>query len=221
MAASSARLRPVSATLIGFCAILLWSALALLTALSGVLPPFELAALTFAIGGGLRARIRRSARPSRGAGAAVAGLARRDRRALRLPCALFRGASPGAAGDASLIAYLWPLLIVLFSAALPGESLKARHVVGPALGFAGAAAPSLSKGALSKGAGFASAEGSALVGYGLALGCAFVWSGHSVLSRSLSHAHTRPSPASASQQRRWQAALCHAAFETTVVPANA
>ena len=41
--------------------------------------------------------------------------------------------------EASLIAYLWPLLIVLFSALLPGERLEARHLVGAALGFAGAA----------------------------------------------------------------------------------
>ena len=41
----------LSATLIGFGAIVLWSALALMTALSGEAPPFELAALTFAIGG--------------------------------------------------------------------------------------------------------------------------------------------------------------------------
>ena len=46
----SARPR-LSATLIGFVAIILWSALALLTALSGDAPPFELAALTFAVGG--------------------------------------------------------------------------------------------------------------------------------------------------------------------------
>jgi hypothetical protein len=40
-----------AATAVGFAAIALWSALALLTALSGDAPPFELAALTFAVGG--------------------------------------------------------------------------------------------------------------------------------------------------------------------------
>ena len=39
------------ATLIGFGAIALWSVLALMTAASGEIPPFELAAITFAIGG--------------------------------------------------------------------------------------------------------------------------------------------------------------------------
>ena len=41
------------ATLIGFSAILMWSLLSLLTVLSGTVPPFQLAAMTFAIGGGL------------------------------------------------------------------------------------------------------------------------------------------------------------------------
>ena len=42
-----------AATLIGLGAIGLWSALALLTASAGRIPPFQLAAMTFAIGGGL------------------------------------------------------------------------------------------------------------------------------------------------------------------------
>ena len=42
--------------------------------------------------------------------------------------------------EASLITYLWPLLIVLFSALLPGERLGARHILGAALGLAGAVA---------------------------------------------------------------------------------
>jgi len=220
MAASSARLRPVSATLIGFGAILLWSALALLTALSGAAPPFELAALTFAIGGacGLayaaaRGRLGALAQPWRVWLVGIGGLFGYH----ALYFAALRRAPPA---DASLIAYLWPLLIVLFSAALPGERLKARHVVGAALGFAGAAALFLSKGALSKSPGFASAEGPALVGYGLALGCAFVWSGYSVLSRSLSHAPTE-AVAGFCLATAALAALCHVAFETTAVPANA
>src|SRR3546814_15002276 len=40
--------------------------------------------------------------------------------------------------EASLIAYLWPLLIVVFSALLPGERLRWFHVAGCALGLAGA-----------------------------------------------------------------------------------
>src|SRR5262249_61368512 len=43
------------ATLIGFSAILMWSFLALLTVASGRVPPFQLAAMTFAIGGAVGA----------------------------------------------------------------------------------------------------------------------------------------------------------------------
>src|SRR3546814_3908701 len=41
--------------------------------------------------------------------------------------------------DASLIAYLWPLLIVIFSALLSGERLRWFHIVGAGMGLAGAA----------------------------------------------------------------------------------
>src|SRR5579871_5853692 len=126
------------ATLVGFSAIVLWSALALLTALSGEAPPFELAALTFAVGGlgGLgyaagRGRLALLAQPWRVWLVGIGGLFGYH----ALYFAALRRAPPA---DASLIAYLWPLLIVLFSALLPGESLRWRHVVGAALGLAGA-----------------------------------------------------------------------------------
>ncbi len=202
------------ATIVGFGAIVLWSALALLTALSGDAPPFELAALTFAIGGlcGLgyaaaRGRLSALAQPWRVWLVGVGGLFGYH----ALYFAALRRAPPA---DASLIAYLWPLLIVLFSAALPGERLRARHVAGAALGFAGAAMLFVSKGA-----SFASAGGTALVGYGLALCCAFVWSGYSVLSRSLKGAPTE-AVAGFCLATAALAALCHAAFETTVVPSG-
>src|SRR2546429_1745664 len=44
-----------TATLIGFAAILMWSLLSLLTVASGTMPPFQLAAMTFAISGGMGA----------------------------------------------------------------------------------------------------------------------------------------------------------------------
>lgn len=47
-----------------------------------------------------------------------------------------RNAPPMKAG---LTAYLWPLLIALFSALLPGEHLRMHHVLGGVLGLAGAA----------------------------------------------------------------------------------
>ncbi|HEY8337825.1 MAG TPA: EamA family transporter, partial [Tardiphaga sp.] len=41
---------PRTATLIGLTAILMWSLLAVLTVATGSVPPFQLAAMTFAIG---------------------------------------------------------------------------------------------------------------------------------------------------------------------------
>src|SRR4051794_24779604 len=44
-----------TATFVGFTAILMWSLLSLLTVASGTVPPFQLAAMTFALGGALGA----------------------------------------------------------------------------------------------------------------------------------------------------------------------
>ncbi len=168
---------PLGATLIGTVAILLWSALALLTTATAGVPPFELLALSFAVA----------------FAASLALLAVRGREALarlRQPAApwllAFAGlflyhalyfvalkAAPPAA--ASLVAYLWPLLIVLFSTLLPGGRLRARHVGGAVLGLAGTAL-------LLQGGG-GGPGGSPVLGYAAALGCALVWSGYSVLNR--------------------------------------
>jgi len=86
--------------------------------------------------------------------------------------AALRLAPPAQAG---LIAYLWPLLIVIFSGLLPGETLRRGHVLGAALAFAGAALIVL------RDAG--GAQAGALPGYALAFLCALIWSGYSVLSR--------------------------------------
>ena len=129
-----------TATLIGFVAILLWSALALMTAASGAVPPFELAALTFLIGGALgaayaaaRGKLASLIQPAPVFAVGVGGLFGYH----ALYFAALRLAPPA---EASLVAYLWPLLIVLMSALLPGERLSFRHVIGALIGFAGAAA---------------------------------------------------------------------------------
>src|ERR1700722_5513165 len=183
---TAARTSP-AATLIGCLAILLWSALALMTAASGEAPPFELAALTFAIGGGFglvyaaaRGRLGALVQPWPVWLVGVGGLFGYH----ALYFAALRRAPPA---EASLIAYLWPLLIVLFSALLPGERLRARHVLGAALGFAGAVALFAGK---ARGGGDHALEPGVALGYALALCCAFVWSGYSVLSRRLKAAPT-------------------------------
>jgi drug/metabolite transporter (DMT)-like permease len=207
----------LAATLIGCLAILLWSALALLTAASGAAPPFELAALTFAIGGGFglvyaaaRGRLGAFRQPWPVWLVGIGGLFGYH----ALYFAALRRAPPA---DASLIAYLWPLLIVLFSALLPGERLGPRHILGAVLGLAGAIVLFASK---AGGGLFANAGGAALAGYGLALCCAFVWSAYSLLSRRLRQAPTE-AVAGFCLATAALAALCHFAFETTVAPANA
>ena len=204
------------ATFIGFAAILLWSALALLTASAGPIPPFEMAALTFAVGGSLgclyaalRGRLALLIQPWPVWAVGVGGL-------FGYHALYFAALNRAPPAEASLIAYLWPLLIVLFSALLPGERLKARHLVGAALGFAGAATLFAGK---AGGFSFAAIDSRVLSGYGLALACAFVWSSYSVLSRRLKAAPTE-AVAGFCLATALLAALCHFAFEATVAPAG-
>src|SRR5690606_23351142 len=78
--------------------------------------------------------------------------------------------------EAGLIAYLWPLLIVLFSALLPGERLRPHHLLGGALGLIGAAL-------IVTGGGAVACRAEHAFGYAMALACALTWSSYSVLSR--------------------------------------
>ena len=204
------------ATLVGLGAILLWSALALLTASAGAIPPFELAALTFAIGGGLglayaaaRGRLAALIQPWPVWAVGVGGL-------FGYHALYFAALNRAPPAEASLINYLWPLLIVLFSALLPGERLEARHLVGAALGLAGAATLFAGK---AGGFSLAAIDPRVLSGYGLALACAFVWSSYSVLSRRLKAAPTE-AVAGFCVVTAALAAICHFAFETTVAPAG-
>lgn len=200
------------ATLIGIISILLWALLALFTATAGAIPPFELMALTFAIafvGGmvvlGLRGRAGLSelAQPLAPWMTAFLGL-------FLYHALYFYALQNAPVGEASIICYLWPLFIVLFSAMLPGEGLKLKHVIGASLGFAGTALIILAKG------GAAGGEGSAL-GYLAALGCAFVWSGYSVLNRRF---QGTPSGmlVGVCGAVALSALACHVAFEATVPP---
>jgi len=204
-------MRARSATFVGFGAVLLWSLLALFTAASGAVPPFQLAAMTFAVGGLV--------------GVATWTVRPDGARALRQPLPVWALGVGGLFGyhalyfaalrlappaDAGLVAYLWPLLIVLFSALLPGERLRLVHVVGALLGFAGVAVLVAGRGGLGLRPEF-------VPGYLCAFAAAFVWSGYSVLSRRVKEV---PSDAVAGFCLGTAALslLCHLAFETTVWP---
>ena len=82
--------------------------------------------------------------------------------------------------EAGLIAYLWPLLIVVFSALLPGERLGWHHIAGALLGLGGTVL-------LVTGGESAELNADYLFGYGAALVCALTWSAYSILSRRLEH----------------------------------
>jgi len=113
------------------------------------------------------------------------------------------------AAEAGLIAYLWPLLIVLMSALLPGERLKRGHILGGVLGFAGAATILL-------GGRSGSVDG-AMAGYALALVCAFTWSGYSIISRSFGAVPTG-SVAVFCLATAVLSVAAHLRFETTLWP---
>ncbi|CUH54259.1 aromatic amino acid exporter YddG [Shimia marina] len=166
------------ATAIGFVAVLLWALLALFTVGSAPTPPLMLNALCFTVGGSL---------------GVLWALVTGEWRALRhVPAKVYLFGTIGLFGyhalyfsalrlapaaEAGLIAYLWPLLIVLMSGLLPGETLRAGHLMGACLGFLGAA--------LIIGGGGVGFNPAHLPGYGLALACAFTWSTYSVMSRRL------------------------------------
>ncbi len=166
-----------TATLIGFGAVLLWSLLALLTVGSAPVPPFQLNALCFGIGGvigliwvaatggfGVLRRV-----PLRVYLIGTAGL-------FGYHFLYFSALRLAPAAEAGLIAYLWPLFIVLMSGLLPGERILPGHLIGGMIAFAGAAL------IVATGASGFSAQ--ALPGYGLAFLCALTWASYSVISRS-------------------------------------
>lgn len=164
------------ATLIGFSAVLMWSLLALFTIGSAPMPPLMLNAICFGIGGiiGLIWTARQGFGVLRGISWKVYAFGTIGLFGYHfLYFTAFR-LSPTA--ETGLIAYLWPLFIVLLSGLLPGERLRLPHVIGALIAFAGAAVIVLGRGSTT--------SGSAL-GLVLAFACAVTWAGYSVLSRRL------------------------------------
>ncbi|PWE27211.1 EamA family transporter [Pararhodobacter marinus] len=165
------------ATWTGFSAVALWALLALFTVASEPVPPFLLNALTFGIGGAVGIIWL----------AATGGL-----RSLRnVPLRAYAFGTLGLFGyhflyftalrmappaEAGLICYLWPLFIVVFSGLLPGETLRAGHLIGALMAFAGAA--------LIVAGGIGELSG-ALAGYGVAFAAALTWTTYSLGSRRL------------------------------------
>src|SRR5436190_6703361 len=199
-----------AATLIGFTAILMWSLLSLLTVASGTVPPFQLAAMTFAISGSL--------------GAATWLFRRGAAQALRQPPQVWALGVGGLFGyhalfflalrlappaEAQLVNYLWPILIVLLSALLPGEHLRPHHVAGALIALAGTVLLFAARGVT-----FAQDY---LPGFAAAFVAAFTWAIYSVLSRRFAAVPT-DAVAGFCLATSVLAAICHALFEQTQWP---
>jgi drug/metabolite transporter (DMT)-like permease len=167
------------ATAIGVIAILMWSTLALLTTGTAGLPPFQVLGLTFAVAFVLSMVL-------------FAATNRLNAALLRAPLAAWAIGVGGLFGshllyfialknappaEAGLIGYLWPLLIVLLSALLPGGVLRARTLIAAACGLFGTALLITNGNAT----GFQPAH---LWGYLAALAFALTWAGYSVLNRT-------------------------------------
>lgn len=172
-------------TLIGGIAIVLWASLALFTTLTPSIPALQLNAMSFSVAGlaalGLwLARgenpLEHLRQPPRAWALGVVGL-------LGYHALYFLALKLVPPLEASLINYLWPMLIVVFSGLLPGERLRWFHIAGVALGLTGTINLILGKGDVSF-------DTQHLFGYGAALAAAFTWSTYSVLSRRFANVPT-------------------------------
>ncbi|QGG92285.1 EamA family transporter [Agrobacterium sp. MA01] len=198
------------ATLIGFTAILMWSFLALMTAASGTMPPFQLSAITFAIGSlpgifvfiAKPERLKELRQPPKVWLAGVGGL-------FGYHFLYFTALRNAPAVEAGLIAYLWPLLIVVGSALLPGERLGWHHIVGALCGLAGTA--------LIVGKNGFAFDPAYSLGYFTALLCAFTWAAYSLVSRKFETVSTDVVTGFCLATSALSL-LCHLALETTVWP---
>jgi drug/metabolite transporter (DMT)-like permease len=207
------RLAPVTATLVGFTAVLMWALLAALTAASGMVPPFQLAAMTFLVGGliGLATWplrpgvIRALPLDWRVWALGVGGL-------FGYHFAYFTAIRSAPPVEVSLLAYLWPLFLVAFSALLPGEKLKWNHIAGVVIGLSGAIL------VITRGQAFSLAQGFGL-GHALGFACAIIWASYSVLSRRNGQVSSDV-VAGFCLITSALALLCHLIFETTVWPAT-
>jgi drug/metabolite transporter (DMT)-like permease len=202
-----------TATLTGGTAVLMWGLLALFTTQTGAVPPLLLTALSFGIATGL---------------ISVKWLVYRDNviSHLRQPLSAWMVGVIGLFGyhffyfmalrhappvEAGLIAYMWPLLIVLFSAFLPGERLRWFHLAGAIAGLAGAAILITGR------AGLPEFQTEFILGYVMAVCCALTWSIYSIVNRRFGSVPS-DTVGGFCAATAILAALCHLGFETTVWP---
>lgn len=211
MTGSSDDRRSLLATLVGGIAVLLWSLLALLTVEAGNIPPFQLLAMTFSVA----AVVMFVVVVRRGLGALETMQQPWGAWALGVGAffgyhvAYFIAIKNAPPVEASLICFLWPLLVVLLSGLLPGQRLRWFQVLGGLLGFAGAAL-------LVTGGEF-SFQWQYWPGYLAAVLCAVIWSTYSVANRRYRRV---PSEIVAGYCAvvAVLGTFCHLTFEKTMLP---
>ncbi|MDE1463835.1 DMT family transporter [Spartinivicinus poritis] len=171
-------------TIVGSMSIILWGTLALLSQLAGPVPPFQLLALTFGIAFLLmltkwaickQPLISMIKQPPLAWFIGVGGL-------FGFHLCYFFAIKNAPIVDVSLISYLWPLFIVLFSSLLPNETLLKRYIIGAIVALIGCW--------LLISNNNASLNLQYSIGYIAAFGCALIWSGYSVASRFIKNVPT-------------------------------
>tara|TARA_R110000744_G_scaffold17036_4_gene46528 strand:- start:1045 stop:1977 length:933 start_codon:yes stop_codon:yes gene_type:complete len=171
----------LQATLIGNIAILLWSALALFTTQAKLVPPMLLLTLTFGVASLLfllvyfvKNELKTSWQQTPKSAMFMGGLGFYFYHFFYFYA--FQHAPPVEAG---LIAYLWPLLIVLMAGMTKGNSLSWTHLVGAIIAFAGTGIMLQSKGQAIN----LDSTSFHWTGYAAAFSCALIWSSYSVANR--------------------------------------
>lgn len=170
------------ATLIGSIAILLWSSLALFTTQANLVPPLLLLTLTFGVASLLffivylaKGELKSSWAKTPTSAIVMGGLGFYFYHFCYFYA--FQHAPPVEAG---LIAYLWPLLIVLMAGMTKGNSLSWTHLVGAVIAFIGTGIMLQSKGQVTE---IDTNTAYNWTGYAAAFACAFIWSSYSVANR--------------------------------------
>lgn len=196
----------------GILAILLWGSLALFSILTTNIPAFQLTAMAFFVASFIGVILLKKQNI-------------KIKELLKLPLKVwiigvvglfgyhffyFLAIKNAPAVEANLLNYLWPLLIVLFSAFLPNEKLKWFHIIGALFGLVGAFL------LVSKNGSF-SFEIQYMWGYIFALIAALTWSSYSVISRTLAHVPTY-AVTGFCIVTVILSSICHFIFEITVIP---
>ncbi len=158
-------------------AIGLWATLAPIGSILGELPPFFVTAVGLLVGSLIaffvsKGQLSRLRVEPKTLVIGVYGL-------FGYHAALFAALQLAPAVQANLVNYLWPLLIVVLTPVfLSGTSLRLKHVIAAAVGFAGAALAISSGGEIS---------GGSQLGYLFALLAAIIWASYSLLTKRVAH----------------------------------